>query len=276
MVERSECSLCLERFGSQELAFCSSCSQAFHAACLQLATTFDSRCPLCRTDLAACGYQVNGEVRHPVNRRFDVLESTVRRSTNELRQQIDDMNRIFNDIYEFCQTEEVTRLHNARLVALVERFSNTSRCILRFMQSFASRLPQDLLEEHANLQARVQAWIDRFSEFINASCQNCSSGPSAAQAESKSRGKCKGSQSSAVRRCPNSAQAQSKTRGKGGRSQSSTIARRRPAAANDRVRHLPQVRRLRVAPHVRRRPACNHTMSIVRRRPAAALNTTIE
>lgn len=48
---------------------CCSCSQTLHAGCLRTALIIDSRCPLCRADLAIVGYTSNGAIRHPDPRR---------------------------------------------------------------------------------------------------------------------------------------------------------------------------------------------------------------
>ena len=71
------CSVCHEVLASSDSrlpaipsASCNACSQRFHPDCLTWATDLDSRCPLCRADLAEVGFVVNSVVARPPRRRL--------------------------------------------------------------------------------------------------------------------------------------------------------------------------------------------------------------
>eukprot|EP00929_Paragymnodinium_shiwhaense_P120710 TRINITY_DN92738_c0_g1_i1.p1 TRINITY_DN92738_c0_g1~~TRINITY_DN92738_c0_g1_i1.p1 ORF type:complete len:303 (-),score=71.77 TRINITY_DN92738_c0_g1_i1:243-1151(-) len=51
-------------------ASCTSCTGVVHEECVKAAVDVDSRCPLCREDLASCGYLVNAELHYPETKRL--------------------------------------------------------------------------------------------------------------------------------------------------------------------------------------------------------------
>merc|ERR1740123_2785974 len=71
-----ECPICGEPLsllagGAPILAICASCRQPVHEGCLHAALALDSRCALCRAELADVGYTVGeGDLQRPKNRRL--------------------------------------------------------------------------------------------------------------------------------------------------------------------------------------------------------------
>merc|ERR1719424_719494 len=70
MMLQARCPVCVELIGVDEQALCCGCSQALHPGCLRTALMVDSRCALCRADLAVSGYTIGGVVAYPESRRF--------------------------------------------------------------------------------------------------------------------------------------------------------------------------------------------------------------
>eukprot|EP00930_Biecheleria_cincta_P005455 TRINITY_DN106386_c0_g1_i1.p1 TRINITY_DN106386_c0_g1~~TRINITY_DN106386_c0_g1_i1.p1 ORF type:complete len:253 (-),score=28.62 TRINITY_DN106386_c0_g1_i1:81-773(-) len=83
------CPICTEQVeqATEALAHCGACHQPVHEACLQQAVRFDSRCPLCREDLAIVGYRSKGATTRPQQQRFNGDERQ-RMQANELIREI--------------------------------------------------------------------------------------------------------------------------------------------------------------------------------------------
>lgn len=85
---------------SAEVASCSTCRQPLHASCLQEALALDSRCPLCRAELAIVGYSVGGgELRRATWRRL--AEHLGPPSASRTRALMSDIYSIADDIERF-------------------------------------------------------------------------------------------------------------------------------------------------------------------------------
>jgi len=109
-----DCAICsdtIER-ASDDVASCGSCSQPFHLECLRTALSVDSRCPLCREDVATVGYRCRSStgIVHPESRRlFGNLEEMVASYENQLermtwaREFLADMGNISNSMVQLLR-----------------------------------------------------------------------------------------------------------------------------------------------------------------------------
>eukprot|EP00931_Biecheleriopsis_adriatica_P116601 TRINITY_DN92222_c0_g1_i1.p1 TRINITY_DN92222_c0_g1~~TRINITY_DN92222_c0_g1_i1.p1 ORF type:complete len:220 (-),score=44.73 TRINITY_DN92222_c0_g1_i1:30-668(-) len=104
-MDRGCCAICTEDIDVRACAACSVCRQELHQQCLEAVVREDSRCPLCRAELADAGYLLDGALVWPERRR---REQDVSLAASELlsAELLEDLRSILRGLAEMHEASQ--------------------------------------------------------------------------------------------------------------------------------------------------------------------------
>ncbi|CAE8724359.1 unnamed protein product [Polarella glacialis] len=241
MAAGSSCPICREAILSESFpTVCGKCHQALHEECLQTGLVTDSRCPLCRTDLASAGYSLRGEVHHPERRRLSEQMRTAAFPTalfQELHEVVAGINVLHDQVQRHVRNPALIAgdvVHSAAVL--------TRRARALAAQVFSvPGLPQEVMDRLQQILADLWPILERIVGIVDTLLVESRARDQLAELDARLRA----ARDSARSAVPRSRQPR--------RSAPAPAAPRRP-------------------PPVRRRPAAATRAVPVRKRPAASIS----